>query len=236
MLKVIAFDLDGTLTQHKTPLCDANRNALEALAKKYRLLMVGAGQAMRIFNQLGGFPIDVIGNYGLQFGKYNPATKQLDIVRDLILPCDRESVAQRIEMLRQKYGYTKYAGESVEYHPSGCVTFPLLGTKAVQEDKLAFDPTRAKRRKIYDDVVATFSDYVVFIGGSSSFDFAPKPYDKRYALDLYCQENGLSHDEVAYCGDDYGLGGNDESVFKSDFPFIRIDNYLDFPAKVAHLM
>ena len=52
MLKVIAFDLDGTLTQHKTPLCDANRNALEALAKKYRLLMVGAGQAMRIFNQL----------------------------------------------------------------------------------------------------------------------------------------------------------------------------------------
>ena len=236
MLKVIAFDLDGTLTQHKTPLCDANRSALEALAKKYRLLMVGAGQAMRIFNQLGGFPIDVIGNYGLQFGKYNPATKELDIVRDLKLPCDRESVAQRIEMLRQKYGYTKYAGESVEYHPSGCVTFPMLGTKAVQEDKLAFDPTREKRRKIYDDVVATFHDYVVFIGGSSSFDFAPKPYDKRHALELYCQENNLRHDELAYCGDDYGLGGNDESVFKSDFSFIRIDNYLDFPAKVAHLL
>ena len=236
MLKVIAFDLDGTLTQHKTPLCDANRKTLEALAKKYRLLMVGAGQAMRIFNQLEGFPIDIIGNYGLQFGKYNPATKQLDIVRDLILPCDRESVAQRIEMLRQKYGYTKYAGESIEYHPSGCVTFPLLGTKAIQEDKLAFDPTRAKRRKIYDAVVATFHDYVVFIGGSSSFDFAPKPYDKRYALELYCQENSLHHDELAYCGDDYGLGGNDESVFKSDFPFICIDDYRDFPAKVAHLL
>ena len=93
-----------------------------------------------------------------------------------------------------------------------------------------------KRRKIYDDVVETFSDYVVFIGGSSSFDFAPKPYDKRYALDLYCQEYGVKHDELAYCGDDYGLGGNDESVFKSDFPFIKIDDYREFPAKVAHLM
>ena len=85
-------------------------------------------------------------------------------------------------------------------------------------------------------MVRTFSDYVVFIGGSSSFDFAPKPYDKAYALDLYCRENGLSHAEVAYCGDDYGLGGNDEAVFKADFQFICVDNYLDFPAKVAHLL
>ena len=236
MLKVISFDLDGTLTQHKTPLCPANRAALEALGRKYRLLMVGAGQVMRIFNQLEGFPIDVIGNYGLQYGKYNPATKQMEIVRDEHLPCDREGVARRIEALRVKYGFTEYAGESVEYHPSGCVTFPLLGTKAKQEDKLAFDPTRERRRKFYDDVAQTFSDYVVFIGGSSSFDFAPKPYDKAYALDLYCRENGLAHDEVAYCGDDYGLGGNDEAVYKSDFQFIRVDNYLDFPARVAHLL
>ena len=236
MLKVIAFDLDGTLTQHKTPLDDQNRRALEALSKKYTLLMVGAGQVMRIFNQMGGFPIDIIGNYGLQFGKYNHATKQMDIVRDLTLPCDRESVAARIEQLRVKYGFTQYAGESVEYHPSGCVTFPLIGTKAKQEDKLAFDPTREKRRKFYDDVVKTFSDYVVFIGGSSSFDFAPKPYDKRYALDLYCKENGLSYDELAYCGDDYGLGGNDEAVYKSDFKFICVDDYRTFPQKIAELL
>ena len=236
MLKVIAFDLDGTLTQHKTPLCDENRKALEALAKRYRLLMVGAGQVMRIFNQLGGFPIDVIGNYGLQFGKYNSITGQLDIVRDLQLPCDRESVARRIEGLRVKHGFTKFAGDGVEYHPSGCVTFPLLGTKAKQEDKLAFDPTRAKRRAFYDEVVSVFSDYVVFIGGSSSFDFAPKPYDKRYALELYCQENNLRHDELAYCGDDYGLGGNDESVYKSDFQFVCIDDYREFPARIARLL
>ena len=68
MIKVIALDMDGTITQHRTPLCDENRRALEALSRKYRLLMVGAGQAMRIFRQLGGFPIDIIGNYGLQFG------------------------------------------------------------------------------------------------------------------------------------------------------------------------
>ena len=72
------MDLDGTLTQHKQPLTPENRAALEALSVKYRLVMVGAGQVIRIFNQLEQFPIDVIGNYGLQYGKYNPETKGID--------------------------------------------------------------------------------------------------------------------------------------------------------------
>ena len=64
-IKLVAFDLDGTLTQHKTPLDDTNRAVLEQLSKHYKLVMVGAGNAMRIFNQLGGFPMDVMGNYGM---------------------------------------------------------------------------------------------------------------------------------------------------------------------------
>ena len=64
-IKVVAFDLDGTLTQHKQPLVGKNKEVLEQLAKKYKLVMAGAGQARRIFNQMGGFPIDIIGNYGL---------------------------------------------------------------------------------------------------------------------------------------------------------------------------
>ena len=235
-IKVIAMDLDGTLTQHKTPLSPEHRAILTALSKKYKLLMVGAGQVLRIFNQLEKYPIDIIGNYGMQYGVYNPETKNIDLVRDITAPCNQQEMIEKVNALRERFGYTTYAGETVEFHPSGCVTFPVLGTKAKQEDKLAFDPDRSKRRKIYAEVVDTFSDYRVFVGGSSSFDMAPKPYDKYYALDLYCRENGFSREEVVYIGDDYGLGGNDESVYKSDFPYITIDNYLDFPEKVAALL
>lgn len=97
-------------------------------------------------------------------------------------------------------------------------------------------PDRTKRRKIYSDVVNTFADWCVFVGGSSSFDMAPKPYNKYYALDLYCKEHGIKHNEVVYIGDDYGMGGNDESVYKSDFNYITIDNYLDFPNVVKPLL
>lgn len=235
-VKVVAMDLDGTLTQHKQPLDEAHKTALRALAKKYKLIMVGAGQVMRIFNQMEGWPIDIIGNYGLQYGTYNAEAKQMKMQRDLTFATDRVEIERRVTMLREKHGYTEFTGENVEYHPSGCITFPILGTKAAQADKLAFDPDRKKRRAFYKEVCEVFSDYCVFVGGSSSFDMAPKPYDKCYALDLYCKEKGLSHENVVYIGDDYGMGGNDEAVYVSDFPYLTIDDYLDFPEIVKVLL
>ena len=224
MVKVFAFDLDGTLTQHKTPLDDRNRAILDKLHEHYTLLMVGAGNCMRIHNQLGGFPIDVIGNYGMQYAKYENGA--LQVVRDDGAECaDKAHVEELVTMFREKYGFTDYAGDNVEYHASGCLTFPILGTRAKQEDKLAFDPDRSRRRAIYDEVCAAFPDYNVFVGGSSSFDMAPKPFNKYYALDLWCRENGFAHDEVVFVGDDYGIGGNDESVYRSDFGFVCIDDY-----------
>ena len=235
-IKLVAFDLDGTLTQHKTPLSEEHKQVLDALGKKYKLLMAGAGMCHRIFNQMNQYPIDILGNYGLQYAEYNPETKDIEIKRNEVLPCDRESVDKRVTYLREKYGFTEFAGDNVEFHASGCVTIPLLGTKAKQEDKLAFDPDRSKRRAIYEEVKELFNDYIVFVGGSSSFDMTPAPYNKAYAIALYCEEHGIAHDEVVYVGDDYGPGGNDESVYKSDFPYLQIDDYRDFPDIISVLL
>ena len=236
-IQVIAMDLDGTLTQHKQPLSPLTRATLEALGKRYKLLMVGAGQVQRIFHQMEYFPIDIIGNYGMQYATYNAQTGGLDMRRDEMIPAgDRGTIEARVTALREKYGYTEFAGDNVEYHPSGCLTFPLLGTKAAQADKLAFDPDRAKRRRIYAQVCAAFPEYCVFVGGSSSFDMAPRPYNKLYALDLYCREQGVAHENVLFIGDDYGTGGNDESVYLSDVPFLCVDDYTTFPALVQPLL
>lgn len=234
--KVIAFDLDGTLTQHKTKLEPQNRAVLDALRARYRLLMVGAGGCMRIFHQMGEYPIDIIGNYGMQYGVYRPEKGTLEMIRDDTVPCDREKVAAAAAGLRERYGWFPFAGEPVEYHPSGCVTLPLIGTAAKIEDKLAYDPDRTKRRAVYDEVCAAFPDYHVFVGGSSSFDMAPKPYNKYFALSRYGEEQGLTHAQILYVGDDYGPGGNDESVYTSDFPFICVSDYRNLPELLAPLL
>ena len=224
--KVFAFDLDGTLTEHRTWITDERLALLDGLkADGLRLLILGAGQARRIFTQLREYPIDIIGNYGLQYALYRDETGDLDFVRDLTLPCDRESVSARIAAVREKTGYTEFAGDSVEFHPTGCVTFPLLGTKAAIADKLLFDPDREKRRAILSEVTEAFPEYSVFVGGSSSFDMAPKPYNKYYALCRFCEEEGYDTSEVVYFGDDYGKGGNDECVYLSDIDFVKVDRY-----------
>ena len=52
MKRLICFDLDGTLTQHRSPLTAENRAVLDRLNEKYKILMVGAGGARRIYDQM----------------------------------------------------------------------------------------------------------------------------------------------------------------------------------------
>ena len=87
-IRLIAFDLDGTLTQHKSPLGETNRKVLEELAKNHKLVMVGAGQCVRIFKQMGEFPIDIIGNYGMQFAAYDYEKQTLGEVTNLAVDCE----------------------------------------------------------------------------------------------------------------------------------------------------
>lgn len=235
-IKVIAMDLDGTLTQHRQPLPKKNIDALKELSKKYKLIMVGAGQVERIFNQMEKFPIDIIGNYGMQYGVYNKKTGAIDLVFNKAVDVDKKQIEERVNYLRNKYGYTEFKGDSVEFHPSGCITFPILGTKADKDDKIAFDPDRKKRRKIYRKVCEVFSDYEVFVGGSSSFDMSPKGVNKYFALKDFAETNGYSEDEILFIGDDYGFGGNDEPVYLSNIPFLEIDNFETFSDKIKDLL
>ena len=50
--RLICFDLDGTLTQHKTPLSPENRAVLDSLRQHYQLVMCGGGSCERIYNQM----------------------------------------------------------------------------------------------------------------------------------------------------------------------------------------
>lgn len=221
--KLIAMDLDGTLTQHKSKLEEKNKKLLEKLQESYSLVMVGAGGCERIYNQMNGFPIDIIGNYGIQ--QSTVVDGKFEIIRNDSYSIDKEFFERSVSNLRQQTGYTKYAGDNVEYHQSGMVTFPLLGTKANLQDKLAFDPSGAKRSAIYELVSHTFKDFNCFIGGTSSFDIPAKQYNKYTALLNYITPLKIDINDVLFLGDDFKKGGNDEHIMLNGVDYIKIEDY-----------
>ena len=149
---------------------------------------------------------------------------------------NHEEVIKKIDSIRKKTKFDNYVGDTVEFHPNGMLTFPLLGTKANKESKLEFDPDRVKRREILGLVKETFSDQTVFIGGSSSFDIVPRGVNKLSALLKYASSIKVDIDEIVYFGDDYGPGGNDEDIFLSNIEFICVDDYKLFPQKVDFIL
>ncbi len=226
-IKLVALDLDGTLTQHRSKLDERNKLILQKICDKYNAVIVGAGTCKRIYEQLNYFNIDIIGNYGMQFSKVvnKDGVEVFTITKNVVINVDKELIKRKIERIRALTGYTKFRGDSVEFHESGAITFPLLGTKADIKEKLKFDPDRKKRREIYDIVKNEFKDFTVFIGGTSSFDIVPKNFNKYIALKEYASNLNIKEENIIYFGDDYGKGGNDEHIYKSNIRFVIVDDY-----------
>ena len=221
--KLLVFDLDGTLSNHRTPMPEESRALLDALGKRYHLVMCGAGNVARVFNQMGNYPIELIGNYGMMEAKVENG--ELVITKQIVAEVDKEFFLRETNRLREKYGYTEYAGEPIEWHPSGMVTFALIGTKAKREDKHVFDPDRAKRRVMYPEVLEIFKDYTVFIGGSTSFDIVAKQYNKYDATMEYAKRHGYTKEQVLFFGDDMGDGGGDSHVRLGGMDYIHVLDY-----------
>ncbi|MBQ0143685.1 MAG: nucleoside hydrolase [Bacteroidales bacterium] len=231
--KLICFDLDATLCPHRLPVPEANKAVLDTICKLYDVVMVGAGNAPRIHRQMDGYPLDVVGNYGME--EYRMLDGQFTIVKQLRFPADTARFTATCQMLREKHGYTEYSGAPLEFHASGMVTFGLLGTTPDPQAKLVFDPDRAKRRAFYPEVVSLFPDHNVFIGGSTSFDFVLKMFNKYDATLKYALSRGYSKEEVLFVGDDFDDGGGDSHIRLGGIDYVHITDYNELPQKLAFL-
>ncbi len=232
--KVVAMDLDATLCQHRSPIPPHNMDALRSLDAKYKCVMIGAGNAPRIYRQMGEYPIDIVGNYGMQTAKASDGVFR--IVKAVTNEVDRAFFRENTDRLRTKYGYTEYEGEPLEFHASGMVTFGLLGTAPSAEHKVAFDPDRRKRRAMYPEVCSIFKDFSVYIGGSTSFDFAGKQYNKYDATLAWARDNGYGLDDIVFIGDDFADGGGDSHVRIKGMDHIVIYDYRKFADAVKVLL
>ena len=231
--KLLCFDLDATLTEHRMPLEPAARELMEKLCEKYDVVMMAAGNCPRVYKQMGNFPVPIVGNYGMQESAI--VDGEFRIIREDTAPADTAFFLKWCQYFREKYGYTSYSGDPVEFHASGMVTFGLMGTAPDKYEKLKFDPDKAKRRAMYPEVLKVFKNYAVYIGGSTSFDFTPAQYNKFDAALRYAHEHGYCLDDCLFVGDDIDDGGGDSHIRLYGMDYIRIWDYSKTPSMLRFM-
>ena len=234
--RLIAFDLDGTLTLHHSPLCPTVRSLLDRLRDRYALLLVSAAPCARAISQTGDYPIDILGNYGMERSLLDPKTGKRLPTESLCMPVDTPHLSATLNALREKHGFTAVRGDALFVQPTGLVALPFLGMDAPIAEKRAFDPTRTRRRAFFEDVKGLFPDCSVFLCGSSSLDIVPHPHDKYRALSDYCRAHGIDERNVLYCGDEWCDGGNDEPVFRSAIRCLAVHSPNELEALLSPLL
>ncbi|MFA5791862.1 MAG: HAD-IIB family hydrolase [Candidatus Paceibacterota bacterium] len=230
--KIIAFDVDGTLTASKSPITEDMVFLLKELIKQKTVIaMSGAKfgqfetQFLPLFlndNSFASFlpNLIIISTSGTQRYEYDIIKKEY--IQTFKEPLD-ENVKKRIKELLQKvidsnlYDIPQnIAGDIVEDRDTQ-ITFSACGQLASIEIKKAWDPDQKKRKRIVADLERELPEVTMLINAYSSIDIVPKGFNKAVGLMQFINKLNLEKSDVIFVGDGLFPGGNDYSVKEAGF-------------------
>ena len=236
--KIIAFDVDGTLTASKSPITENMASLLKELIKQRTVIAVSGGkfgqfktQFLPPFEQDNSFipyiqNLKLLTTSGTQRYDFNEAKHIWELVYKEPLG---EEVKERIKKLLKEVidNSDLYeippnpVGDIVEDRDTQ-ITFSALGQQAKIEDKSAWDPDQRKRKKIVSVIGPQVPEVTMLINAYSSIDIVPKGFNKAVGLMRYLDKMGLHKSDMVYVGDALFPGGNDYSVVEAGIENIAV--------------
>ena len=237
--KIIAFDIDGTLTESKTLIKDSMASLIKQLVKQKIVIAIAGGN----FNQLqtqflppflhDNALLPYIHNFILMPTSGTQRYEYSETQSTWILT-DKESLDENVKTRAKKL--LQEVIETPEYgippNPTGNIiedrdtqiTFTPNGQQAPVDLKLKFDPDRKKREKIKAMLEPLLPEVSILINGTSSIDILPKDFTKAVGMMRFLNKFGYSKSDVIFVGDAIFPGGNDYSVLEAGFETIAVKN------------
>ncbi len=216
--ELVAFDLDGTLTESKSPLDEEMAKLIVELLKNLKVSVISGAS---------------LSQYQRQFLGHLPASPN-ELRNLFILPTDgithcefdagwrcehdyefteeeKQTIYKAFEKALKDAGYTppqKMYGDMIEDRGAQ-ITFSALGMSAPYEEKKVWDPDHKKREHIISFMKPLLSDFSVHIGGSTSIDVTRHNIDKAYGLTQLLKRLNLEPERMLFVGDELFVDGND---------------------------
>lgn len=220
-VKLIIFDLDGTLTESKCNMTLSMGRLLSKLSKKYKIGVI-SGASLKQFKS--------------QFVKYLPVSTNFTNL--YILPMNGSELLKGVSKKNWKLVYSKHLSKNenlsikkafektlseINYKPKkicgplleyrgGQVTFSALGMNTPVLKKKKWDPDQKKRKKIVRILKKHLKNFEIGIGGTTSIDVTKKGITKAYGVGEMLSYVKLKKTEAVFFGDAVFPGGNDSSV------------------------
>jgi phosphomannomutase len=224
MKQLIIFDLDGTLTESKSPLNPEMGALLAALLQIMQVAVISGGSWDQYQSQfLPGLPdsADLEKLCGTKFYHYRSGWKPL--YSGDFSAAEKKRIMDSLQQVMPAPGTAsgEHWGEVIEDRGSQ-ITFSALGQRAPLAAKKQWDPDFAKRTKMKARLDELLPGFSVRMGGTTSIDITKPGIDNAYGIRKLRDTLGIAITDLIFVGDALFPGGNDSPAKEAGVVSIQV--------------
>ena len=220
-VRVLAFDLDGTLAESKSAITPRMAGLLVRLLDEVQVCIISGGAfpqfQAQVLDHLDAAPeqlarLNLMPTNGTRYYLYRDGAWKEVYAEELPEQTKREVVdvlAQGAKTLGLWEEYTW--GDIIEDRGSQ-ITFSALGQRAPVPAKTAWDPDGSKKERLRAWAAERLPGLEVRSGGSTSVDVTAEGIDKAYGMRKLMAELAVGMDDILFVGDRLDPQGNDHPV------------------------
>jgi len=226
--RLVAFDLDDTLAESKSPISPDMARALAELLAWVPVCVISGGMLSQIERQVvQHLPPDaalanlhLMPTCGTRYLRHD-GTGWHEVYSHPLDPHLRRRAIDSLERRARELGFWEpddaVWGDRIEDRESQ-ITFSALGQQAPAAAKRLWDPTGDKRLALRAAVADDLPELSVRAGGSTSIDITEAGIDKAFGLTRLTQATGIPAAAMLFFGDRLDEGGNDYPVTRIGMP------------------
>lgn len=228
------FDLDGTLSQSKSPITSQMAEALSELVARKKVAIISGGAWHQFEKQVVSLlPEDtnlenlyIMPTSGTRLYVWNETWKEVyaEIFNEEEKAYIMQMLANSVDTFLEKPAKTY--GETIEDRGSQ-ITFSALGQEAPIEEKEHWDPDQKKRLLVAYDLQSKLPECEVRVGGKTSIDITKKGMDKAYGIKKLATHLSLPLEEILYIGDAIYEGGNDYAAKQLGLECVQVKDEVE---------